>query len=217
MILIKFPTRSRPELFLKTLSDYIRLAKDNSRIQYLVSIDNDDETMTEYVINQAKAFHPNVVFYKGDSKTKIEACNIDVEKANPWNIILLVSDDMKVGLLNWDERIISDFNGNYDQCMWYYDGYQKQVCTLSCVGVDYYNRFNYLYHPSYKSFYCDNEFTEVAQANGKIRMIGIPIIKHMHPSWGAGVPHDALYQRNDTHWEFDEENYYKRKASGFQI
>lgn len=215
MLLVKFPTRSRPELFLKTLSDYVRMAKDNSRIQYLVSIDEDDTTMSPEVIEKALSLHENVVFYTGKGVSKIEACNRDIEKAKPWQICLLISDDMKVGALNWDQRIIDDFNGNYDQCVWYFDGYQKSICTLSCVGKQYYDRFNYLYHPSYKSFFCDNEFTEVAQQQGKIKFIGIPIIKHQHPSWGGAVANDELYQRNDVFWAHDEENYYKRKANGF--
>ncbi len=215
MLLVKFPTRSRPDQFLQTLSEYISKAKDNSRITYLISIDSDDLSITNKVKEKAKSMTENVIICTGESKTKIEACNADIDKIKDWNIVLLVSDDMRVGLINWDEKIISDFNNNFDLCLWYYDGYQRHICTLSCIGREYYDRFGYLYHPSYKSFFCDNEFTEIAQAAGKMKFIGQPIIKHMHPSWGAGVAYDELYTRNDTYWKEDESNYNNRKANGY--
>jgi hypothetical protein len=215
-LLIKYPTRQRPELFLKTLSEYIRKAADEN--QYLISIDKDDASMTAEVIEQAKSLHSNIKFFAGDGINKIEACNRDIEKAADWDIVLLVSDDMQPVVAGWDKRIKQDMLKHFpdtDGCLWYHDGAQQEICTLSCVGRKYYDRFNYLYHSSYKSFYCDNEFTEVATRDGKMAFIPHMIIKHQHPSWGGGVKNDLLYMRNDKYWGDDETNYKKRKANGF--
>lgn len=217
-ILAKYPTRSRPDLFLKTLSEYINLANDNSTIQYLISYDADDVTMSLDVIEKAIALHPNVVMVEGEGVNKIEACNRDIEKAEEWDICLLISDDMEIKADGWDDKLRQDMNRFYpdtDGCLWYFDGSQSEICTLSCVGKKYYDRFEYLYHPSYKSFYCDNEFTEVAQSTNQIKFISQTIIKHQHPAWGGGVKEDALYRRNDIYWNNDSNNYQKRKANGF--
>jgi hypothetical protein len=221
-ILVKFPTRSRPELFLKTLEGYINTANDNSKIEYLISVDEDDESMTIDVLNRVKNLNvPNIHIEFGTSESKIHACNRGVEKASDWQILLLVSDDMHVQQVAWDTKIRNDMQRlcpDTDGCLWYHDGsHQKQISTLSCMGRKYYDRFGYIYHPSYKSFWCDNEYTEVAQRMGKITFIDNVIVKHNHPAWYADVKTDDLYRRNDTHWNHDIENYNKRKALNFPI
>jgi hypothetical protein len=217
-ILVKYPTRQRPDLFLKTLEGYIQKASDNTNIQYLISIDNDDN-LTKLVIDSALSLHPNVSVFQGDGSTKIEACNRDIEKANDWDILLLVSDDMECVADGWDIRIRNDFEKhfpNLDGCMWYHDGAQMFICTLSVIGRKYYDRFNYIYHPSYKSFFCDNEFSEIAQELKKIQVNSRMIAKHQHPSWGGTMNHDSLYKRNDKYWTEDELNYLRRKANGWK-
>lgn len=219
-ILVKFPTRSRPELFLKTLSEYINNADDNSNITYLISPDFDDETFTlEILLECYKSQSVHVVF--GNSDSKIHACNRDMDYLNEWDIVLLISDDMHVQVKGWDTIIRNDMQRLYpdaDGCLWYHDGsQQRQISTLSCMGRKYYDRFGYIYHPSYKSFWCDNEYTEVAQRLGKITFIDKTIIKHNHPAWYSDVKTDELYKRNDLHWNHDVENYHNRKTLNFPV
>jgi hypothetical protein len=215
-LLIKYPTRQRPELFLKTLSEYISKSVDDNR--YLISYDEDDASMTKEVFEAAYKISNFIDLYPGKGVSKIEACNRDMEKAKDWDIVLLASDDMRPVTFGWDKRIKEDMQKHFpdmDGCLWYHDGAQQSICTLSCVGRKYYDKFNYLYHPSYKSFYCDNEFTDVATAAGKIAFIPHMIIKHYHPSWVQGVPSDLLYMHNDKFWADDEANYKKRRENGF--
>lgn len=219
-ILVKYPTRSRPNLFLKTLSEYVAKASDNESIQYLISYDIDDKSMTFEVIEKALSFHPNVKVIAGYSTNKIEACNRDIEKADDWDVLLLVSDDMECKAQGWDNFIRQSMEQEYpdtDGCLWFHDGsQQKFISTLSCIGRKYFDRFGYIYHPSYKSFFCDNEYTEVAKSLKKIKFLETVIIKHQHPSWGGEVQFDALYMRNDKHWSHDENNFIRRRANGYK-
>lgn len=224
-ILIKFPTRSRPELFLKTLKEYIDNAADLSNLKFIVSYDSDDDSMTDRMIvdclhyNNILYENKSISFYPGESKSKIHACNRNVEAIKDWDILLLVSDDMHVQIKDWDTIIRNDMTQLYpdtDGCLWYHDGsQQRQISTLSCIGRKYYDRFGYIYHPSYKSFWCDNEYTEVAKRLGKITFIDNVIIKHNHPAWYSEVKTDDLYKRNDLHWNHDVENYHNRKTLNF--
>lgn len=221
-ILVKYPTRSRPELFLKTLKEYIENESKQHNITYLISYDADDATMTDEVIKNAKLFNADIILVPGNSKTKIEACNADFNVVShwDWDIVVLISDDMHVQIHGWDARIVRDMQKYYPDtngCLWYHDGSsQRSISTLSIIGRKYYDRFGYIYHPSYKSFFCDNEYTEVAVKNHAIKFINGVIIKHQHPAWGQGVPSDALYNHNDKYWGHDEANYKARKANGFR-
>jgi hypothetical protein len=218
-ILVKYPTRSRPDLFLKTLSEYYKKASNNQNITYLISYDLDDESMTDEVIEKALSLGNNVICIPDHSKSKIHACNRDIEFiTDPWDICLLISDDMFIQAEGWDEIIRNNFIENFadtDGCLWYHDGYQKVICTLSCVGRKYYDRFGYLYHPSYYSFFCDNEFTDIALREKKMIFIDQIIISHQHPNWGKGVPVDSLYTTNNKYWDADKQNYSKRLSKNF--
>lgn len=221
-ILVKYPTRQRPELFLSTLRRYAEKAKDNSSITYLISYDGDDVTMTPAILAAAKETCPEIILRSGLSNSKIHACNRDVnETPVEWHTILLVSDDMECQLFGWDQRIREEMKRHYpdtDGCLWFHDGSdQKRISTLSCIGRKYYDRFGYLYYPEYKSFFCDNEYTEIAVKENKIQFLDEVIIKHRHPAWDSSAKNDPLYIRNNKYWNHDQELYRKRKSLNFPI
>jgi hypothetical protein len=217
-ILVKFPTRSRPEQFLKTLSEWYNKAKDNSNIEYLISYDKDDSKMSPTVIARAKSIGNNIKLVPGYSKSKIDACNRDIKKAAAWDIVLLISDDMFIQVDGWDEILRDNMKKHYpdtDGCLWFHDSHQKRICTLSCMGKKYYNRFNYMYHPDYKSLWCDNEFTDVANKLHRMTYIDIKLVNHQHPCWGRAVPTDDLYRVNEGFFKIDQLTYNRRKAVNF--
>jgi hypothetical protein len=219
-LLVKFPTRGRAGRFLLTLRGWIEQMSKPEDVVFLVSCDADDPTMTDGVIAQAKALHPNVTVVRGNSKSKIEACNADIGGyVQPWNVLLLVSDDMWCSCRGWDKVIrtkMAELYPDTDGCLWLHDGSaQRLISTLSCMGRRFYDRFGYIYHPSYKSFWSDNEYTDVARSLGKMTFIEPGIAFHEHPSWRGGMKVDATYQRNRGFWRQDETNYNRRKALGF--
>ncbi len=218
-ILVKFPTRSRPDQFLKTLSEWYNKAKDNSQIDYIISYDKDDSKMTPSIIAKANSFGKNIKMVAGLSKSKIDACNRDINKPYKWDIIILISDDMFVQVNGWDEILrenMKKFYPDTDGCLWFNDSHQNRICTLSCMGRKYYERFNYLYHPSYKSLWCDNEFTDVANKLHRMTYINMKLVNHQHPCWGRAVPNDDLYRLNEGFFRIDAANYQRRKAVNFE-
>lgn len=217
-LLVKYPTRNRPEQFLKILKQYYESAIDKDNIEWLVSYDLDDKKMNSLILEQAKRIIPGIKLVGGISRNKIDACNRDMNHASDWDIVVLISDDMEVNTHGWD-NVIRDNMKKYfpdtDGVLWFYDGYQDRICTFSILGKKYYERFGYLYHPSYRSLWCDNEFTEVAKNLGKLKYIPTAIVKHQHPCWGGGIKMDDLYRVNESFYNIDAENYKKRKALNF--
>lgn len=220
-ILIKFPTKGRPLRFLQTLSIYHSMIRDKDT-KILISCDNDDLSMKQEGITEAiKDIHKNSEIKFGDNKNKVEAINADIA-GQEFDILLLASDDMIPVTPGYDVIIKEKMEELYpdrDGVVWFNDGYQaSNLNTLPIVGKKYYERFGYIYHPSYVSLWCDLEFTTVANTLGKQTYIDSMIIQHQHPVV-PGFTHlnDEVYAANGQHDEFDMKNFYVREKKGFEL
>lgn len=217
-ILLKFPSRSRPDQLLDTFKKYITMASNPARIHALISLDIDDKTATQDLFTKIKAIHADTDIRVGQSKGKIGAVNRDMEHAGDYDILLLASDDMIPRVQGYDAIIRAHMKQYYpdtDGVLWYNDGYQgKKLNTLCILGNKYYQRFGYIYHPSYKSLYCDNEFMEVANRLNLQTYIDQVIIKHEHPA-ATGANRDELYVQNQVFVSKDYQNFMDRRAKQF--
>ena len=91
------------------------------------------------------------------------AINADIP-TTAWDILVLISDDMIPEIKSFDQIIRSKMKEHYpdtDGVLWFFDGWREDLNTLCILGRKYYDRFGYIYHPSYESFWSDAEFTEV--------------------------------------------------------
>jgi len=218
-LLIKFPTRSRPDKFFLVLDKYYNLLDDLSNTRFIISCDADDSTMNnEIIINKFKEYE-NLKFYFGNNKNKIEAINADMND-NDYDMILLASDDMIPQEKGYDTIIKQSFKKFFpdtDGVLWFNDGYQgSNLNTLSILGKKYYDRFGYIYNPTYVSLWCDTEFTDVSRILNKVKYIPHVIIKHEHPVW-LGEKWDNLQVKNDSFNNVDKVNYEKRKKNNFDL
>ena len=213
-ILVKFPTRSRPLKFLEVLGKYISMSTTD-QVKYLVSIDNDDASMTPEVVNQAKRMG-NVEVIAGVSENKIHAVNRDMEHSGKWDILVLASDGMVPVKRGWDALIQMAFRTYFpdtDGVVHFTDGHTA-LNTQCILGQKYYDRFGYIYHPSYKSLWCDNEFQQVSWMLNKCVFINECIIEHQHWTNGHGQP-DALMRHTESYYNIDQRNYDRRKLINF--
>jgi hypothetical protein len=217
-ILIKFPTRGRPEQFFETLDKYISLAKDRNGIDFLVTIDTNDDTMNNPEV-LSKLDNLNVSYKIGLSANKVHAVNRDLnEYEKDWDILLLASDDMVPQNEGYDEviRYVMCKNiNNLDGVIWFNDGYQGAALNTLCImGRNYYKRFNYIYHPSYKSVWCDNEFTQVSKILNKCIYLDQVLIRHQHPDFGFGS-YDKIHVKNKIDDSDDQKNFHHRSMNNF--
>lgn len=221
-ILLKCPTRSRPAQFIRVLNQYISLANRPDLIGVCVSCDQDDTTMTETSVQQSiKNITHRVAWceiYYGSNTNKIEAVNADIQSISwPWEMVVIVSDDMVPQVKGYDDVLRSHMISKFpdtDGILWVNDGTQgDKLNTISIMGRKMYDSFGYLYHPSYKSLFCDTEFTDLCKGPLASKCTYIPymLIRHEHP--GTGFPHrnDALYMRNQIYWYPDMLTYISRK------
>jgi hypothetical protein len=183
-------------------------------------MDNDDLELNNDFVREVLDTYDNLIYVYGDSKTKIEAINNDLDKVGEWDILLLASDDMIPSVKGYDEIIINEMKNNYidtDGVLWFNDGYQgNRLNTLCILGKKYYERFGYIYHPSYRSVWSDNEFMSVANILNKQIYFDKTIIKHEHPDYGFGN-RDLIHSDNQKNESSDKKMFEIRKSKNFDL
>ena len=222
-ILLKCPTRSRPQKIVETLRKYVQMANHPELLGVAVSCDMDDITMKQ-THELDRVLSPcgwRRVFYS-ENKNKIQACNANMEEVDyPWDIVVLVSDDMIPQIRGYDDIIRNHMLARFpdtDGILWFNDGHQEQkLNTLTIFGRRMYESFGYLYHPSYKSLFCDTELTDLCKSSLKQKCLYVPycIIRHEHPGTGFAQNMDKLYERNQRYWNEDMYTYISRKQYSY--
>lgn len=219
-ILIKFPTRGRLFKFFTVLDQYYSMANDVENINFLITLDIDDTIMNNSDVIEMFKKYKNLTYVFGNSKSKVDAVNRDMDIINDWDILLLASDDMIPKVKGYDDVIRNNMKKYYpdtDGVLWFNDGYQqRKLNTLCILGREYYKRFNYIYNPEYKSVWCDNEFMDVANILKKQTYFDNVIIKHEHPDWGFGGQ-DIVHTLNSQNESSDKLIFFLRQQKNFNL
>jgi len=215
-IVFKYTTRSRPVNFDRGMQSILSNLEDKENYFILVSCDENDVTMLNHHLKYAD--NPKIKFSYGHSKNKIDAINRDLHfLPEDWGVIVNMSDDMVFTKYGFDNIIRNDFAGDSDLCLHYPDGYRKDIITMSVLGKKYFQRFYYIYHPSYISLFCDDEQTSVAKILGKYKYFENQIFIHKHPMNDNSVLFDQQYQHTESYFSIDHETFRHRKSNNFFI
>lgn len=220
-LLIKLPSRERPSKLMSTITAYQNM-RTNPDTKFLITLDEDDSRCNTKEMHNYLAMWGNLTVVWGRSESKIHAVNRDLnDYVGKWDVLLLASDDMIPVVKGYDDIILQDMAKYYadtDGVLWYSDGYVgNRLNTLSILGRKYYERDRYIYHPSYKSLWSDNEFTEVANLRGRQTYIDRVIIEHRHPMNSRQVAMDGLYKKNESYFNIDKKTYLSRKEINFGL
>ena len=220
-LLIKFPTRGRKDKFFSTLDKYYEYCKNIDNMDFLISLDEDDNEMNNTEVLKKLSNYKNIKVVVGLSKSKIDAVNRDLnDYKKHWDIVLLASDDMVPTIKGYDDIIRDNMMFNYpdtDGILFFNDGFQgNKLNTLCILGKKYYERFNYIYHPDYKSCWSDNEFMVVGNILKRQSYIDQVIIRHEHPDWGYGNI-DYVHNNNIKDWHHDNNVYKIRESNNFYL
>jgi hypothetical protein len=223
-IAVAWPTRGRPHLFYPALQGWIARQSGRHDIIYSVVVDEDDDAMAG-VGDAVRSVAPDaIVTTSFANNTKIGAINAAAQAvmaAEHPDILVLAADDMLAVARGWDDLVACLMQQNFadgDGVLHLNDGYTGRVLnTLPIMGRKYWNRFGYVYHPAYRSLWCDNEFQDVSQRLGRSAYVDMLLIRHAHPGNDRRVAGDALYRANDRDNGRDKQTYEARKAAGFPL
>jgi len=135
------------------LRKYIGMADDTTNMKFMITLDRDD---TSYDLHDITSEFPSLIISIGESKNKVDAINRDMNRAPPFDIVLLASDDMIPIMQGYDTIIRTKMKELYpdtDGILWFNDGYQKRTNTLIVMGKKYFDRFvRCLFHQQSISF-----------------------------------------------------------------
>lgn len=214
-ILIKFPSRSRPDKFLRAIKNIQDNISDNN---YLISatLDSNDRLMNNpNMIERLKGIK-NLEISWGNSRGKIHAVNRDIPKT-AWDILVLFSDDMQIITKGFDNLIREDFSraGTLDTVVYYSDGHSKNIVSFPVIGRTWFDRYNFIYHTAYMSLFCDEELYLVAESQNKLYKSKFDIVKHNHPSW-TGEKRDRQLIYTESLYKIDKKTFETRKRNNFK-
>lgn len=184
-------------------------------------MDKDDSKMNNSeMIQWLKDFGrtAQIQYFYGNSKTKIEAVNANLENIDG-DVLLVASDDMIPIQKNYDEIIFQCFKQEFpcfDGAIKFWDGFRNKedyLMTLTVIGFSLYKKLGHIYNPIYKSVYADDELTRICMKLGKLKRCDMCIIQHQ---W-VPFPWDELHARNENKemYKIDGETFKRRLSSNF--
>lgn len=217
-LLIKWPTRGRPDKFFAVLAQYRAMLSGRHIVRFVVTCDDDDATMNCPDVKRRLHAIPNLRFSFGRHAGKVAAINDDMDV--DFDVLLLASDDMIPKVHGYDDVIASQIAKHFpdlDGVLWFNDGFVgRKLNTLTIMGRRYYQRTLYIYQPDYVSLWADNEFTDVADLLGRQVYFKNVIIRHEHPTNVQGKL-DGVYRKASADNKRDKALYEERKAAGFGV
>jgi len=214
--LFKYPTKGRPEWFRETLSAYYSKLSGKHEYQFVIAMDNDDAMMNNQPMRQWLNSQEHLTYFYADHANKIHACNTGIPDS-AWDILVLISDDMTPVAYDFDDIIAIDMQMQFpelDGVLQYADGVRTdELMTLSIMGRKFYEKYGCVYHPAYKSQWCDNDVTDVAKMWNKFWHSDRIIIRHEWKKHGM----DKTYEVSDKDYHSDKAVYDDRKKHGFPL
>lgn len=217
-----FPSMSRPVKFFAALNNIKEMCLSEDW-EVICILDQSDLTMNNQEVRKQISQYLNVKPFFINSTGKINAINQGVQYlSHNYNIMVLMADDIVFTEKGFDLHIISDMQQYWpelDGLCHYPDDIsaagERQI-TMPVMGRKLLEHFSYIYHPSYTSVYCDNEQLQVVKQIGKHKFIPTYFYSHKHPAFGKGE-NDNLYKRNESFYQIDSDNYFKRLAVNFDL
>lgn len=220
-LIIKFPTRSRPEKFRRVLTQCRDRLSGHHHVRFVISCDVLDFSMNNRTMRRwldEFAQTSDLVYHFGWSWTKVQAVNANL-KGESADALLLVSDDMNPVLDNFDEEIFATFAEHFPSfhgAIKFHDGRRDDdLMTYPVLGWPLYQSFGYIYQPGYLSIYCDNEQTESCRSLDCLAISDRCLFRH---EWTSDAI-DLLHLRNENRFmhRIDGRRFTRRERHNFEI
>lgn len=211
-------------MFFESLDSLNNNIRDRSNYRISLTLDTDDPILNCDEVIKRLYEYENVSIEWGKSDSKVHAINRSMPDYD-WDVLICWSQDMFLTMYGADDIMRDAFyniiNNNGDEFLVHFPEMDAKewLNVLYIASRKYYQRFNYIYHPSYLSLWCDNESMKVAQILGKYHYIGTPgLYIHKNPAYTHhGIERDELFNYHQSLWDVDEKNFRQRELNNFDL
>ncbi len=218
-LLIKMPTRSRPERFFNMLDVYYKNLSGLIPYHFLISCDEDDFSMNNLDVLKRLATYKNLTVNFSDNSSKIEAFNQGLNTIE-FDILLCASDDMRPMVYGYDKVIVDSMREafpDYDGVLNFHDGVAGAALnSYPIIGRRYFQRFGYVFWHEYQALYMNDEFTRISKILCKEKIFSQVLFRHEHAVFGYGY-WDELYQLNESYKPLDKAVFQDREKINFGL
>lgn len=223
-ILFKYPCRGRETSFFESLDSIYNNLSDKENFHISLTLDTDDEVLNRPEVIERLAAYKNTSIEWGLSTSKIHAINRSMPDYD-FDVIVCWSNDMIINLLGFDDIMrgyISELIEKHGDDFLAHFPERDSMSNLNVLYVatrKYYDRFGYIYHPSYLSLWADNETYDVSKILGKYYYIDVlGLYEHRNPAYSQyGIERDELFNKQQALWGVDEANYIERRSRNFDL
>jgi len=180
-ISILLPTRERSKKFDRLLKSLISTCSDQSRIEILLLIDEDDSELELYKEILKKNIFNKITFKLFIKNLETHAIrNNFLVKGSSGEIIFPINDDMIFVTNDWDNVIDKEFskiNNDYPYCLWIRSNikYRYLHCDYPIINKSWYKRLGYVGSENFNFWYLDTWICDLSFRSGKF--IASPDIK----------------------------------------
>ncbi len=209
------PSRGRAKKAKETLDFWLEQASGRVHIEHVLSCDEDDEQLQEYVKLFSTVLGGCGIAHK--NTCVVEATN-HAAKIAGGDIIIYLSDDFKCPK-NWDLSIIEQIQNDKPQLLKVDDCLQKfdvAVLTIPIMNRKLYETLGYFWFPEYKSMFVDEDLFWTVNNNGWLYLATDLKFPHEHHSIGK-CENDITYKMSEANWNQGKELFAKRKMEGFPL
>ncbi len=222
--LFKFPCRGREKSLFESLNSLNNNIRDRDNYHISLTLDTDDPVLNNEQVISALSLYPNISIEWGLSGSKIAAINRSMSDYD-WDVVICWSNDMVCTFFGFDDIIRGEAKDalqehDYDLLLHLPEEDTKDILnTLYIATRKYYERFGYIYHPSYLSLFCDNETMAVSKMLGRYHFLNTyGLYVHKNPAYHVhGLERDELFDYQQSLWGVDEKNYNERVAIKFGL
>lgn len=220
------PSRWRAEMAHNAFLEWANKAANPQQIQYVLALDDDDETLTEYVKLFTKEDQSRVgefIWSITSSRSLVHAVNTAAKHMSATSeLFAIVSDDVGTPN-NWDQELFKLLPGINNFVSPKYIGVNDGLQPFGTFYIyianrAYYNRLGYVLYPEYDGFYADNDGAQIARMLNAI--VPAPHLLFEHRNYATGkTPFDRTYAKhnNGGNIERNAAIYNARAARGFDL
>ncbi|MBP6625266.1 MAG: hypothetical protein KA198_08840 [Chitinophagaceae bacterium] len=222
-ILVKLPSRGRPEKLIKALDSIVDNIQDKENTFISLTLDTDDDAVNnEAFISRVRTRKANISIEWGLSTSKINAVNRSIPDIE-WDVICIGSDDIFFNFYGFDSIIRAEMGLHFPDGDGYLHFHEKDsgsaLCVMTVCDKKYYSRFNYIYHPEYLSLFADNHQMDVAKLLGRYVYIPYAIMEHRNPAYTEynEVRDSQFDEQQKIGWSVDMAKYEEMKKRNYDL